>query len=241
MTKLDLSSSQRPRTTLFLLSSVDGKISTGATDGFDFDQDIPTLLGSEGLEQYYEIERGTELWSLCTGKTQEKVLKYATPWPGPKVPITLVVLDNTNLSSSTYQSLCTRYNRVVLATSNPKRYTGWEGAVHGWVEPKDLIVYPKGDLKGLLEALKARGCDALTVQSGGTLNTALMRAGLIDNLDIVVAPILVGGKSTPSVMSGEDVTSLSDIATLRLCGMFALDRGYVRLQYEVVGSASTRG
>ena len=40
----------RPITTLFMLMSVDGKISTGATDELDFDQDFPRIEGvREGL------------------------------------------------------------------------------------------------------------------------------------------------------------------------------------------------
>ena len=35
----------RPITTLFMLMSVDGKISTGATDELDFDQDFPRIEG----------------------------------------------------------------------------------------------------------------------------------------------------------------------------------------------------
>ena len=46
----------RPITTLFMLSSVDGKISTGATDELDMDKDLPKIEGvREGLYQYYEI------------------------------------------------------------------------------------------------------------------------------------------------------------------------------------------
>ena len=52
----------RPITTLFMLMSVDGKISTGATDELDFDQDFPRIEGvREGLQQYYDIEQNHRL------------------------------------------------------------------------------------------------------------------------------------------------------------------------------------
>ena len=35
----------RPITTLFMLVSVDGKISTGSTDEMDYDQDFPQIDG----------------------------------------------------------------------------------------------------------------------------------------------------------------------------------------------------
>ena len=37
----------RPITTLFMLMSVDGKISTGSTDALDVDQDFPHIEGSQ--------------------------------------------------------------------------------------------------------------------------------------------------------------------------------------------------
>ena len=59
----------KPITTLFMLMSVDGKISTGASDALDFDQDLPQSPGvCEGLHQYYEIEQTTDLWSLNSGR-----------------------------------------------------------------------------------------------------------------------------------------------------------------------------
>ena len=58
----------RPITTLFMLMSVDGKISTGSTDELDVDRDFPKIPGvKEGLHQYYEIEQTTDLWSFNTG------------------------------------------------------------------------------------------------------------------------------------------------------------------------------
>ena len=55
----------RPITTLFMLMSVDGKISTGAVDELDVDREFPRINGmKEGVYQYYEIEKTTDLWSL---------------------------------------------------------------------------------------------------------------------------------------------------------------------------------
>ena len=53
---------QRPITTLFMLMSVDGKISTGESNNLDFDIDLPLIDGvKEGLHQYYEIKQTTNL------------------------------------------------------------------------------------------------------------------------------------------------------------------------------------
>lgn len=52
----------RPITTLFMLMSVDGKISTGSVDALDFDKDFPKIKGiKDGLKQYYDIEKTTDI------------------------------------------------------------------------------------------------------------------------------------------------------------------------------------
>ena len=64
----------RPKTILFMLMSLDGKISTGDCDALDMDQDFPNIKGvREGLYQYYDLEKHTDIHSLNTGKVQAKI------------------------------------------------------------------------------------------------------------------------------------------------------------------------
>ena len=79
------------------------------------------------------------------------------------------------------------------------------------------------------------GCERLTVQSGGTVNAALVREGLIDCVDIVVAPLLVGGRDTPTLVGGPSLASvdeLSQLCALELVSCEALKDSYVRLRYR---------
>ena len=65
---------QKPRTTLFMLMSFDGKISTGIGKGLDFDKDLPNIKGiKEGLNQYYELEQKTDIVSFNSGKVMAKI------------------------------------------------------------------------------------------------------------------------------------------------------------------------
>lgn len=59
--------SHRPITTLFMLTSVDGKISTGNTDALDFDKDLPNIDGvREKLLDYIDIVVRRCLWAGVT-------------------------------------------------------------------------------------------------------------------------------------------------------------------------------
>ena len=90
----------RPITTLFMLMSVDGKISTGATDDLDIDKDFPKIAGvREGLHQYYEIEQTTDLWSLNSGRVQAKLGVNTKEMPD-KTPVSFVIIDNDHLNKN---------------------------------------------------------------------------------------------------------------------------------------------
>ena len=90
----------RPVTTLFMLMSVDGKISTGAADELDVDKDFPQIVGvREGLHQYYEIEQTTDLWTLNSGRVQAKMGVNTKKLPS-KTPVSFVVIDNKHLNEN---------------------------------------------------------------------------------------------------------------------------------------------
>lgn len=91
---------KRPITTLFMLMSVDGKISTGATDELDVDRDFPKLDGlQEGLHQYYEIEETTDPWSLNSGRVRQKMGVNKKTLPDHHWEVNFVLLDNHHLTT----------------------------------------------------------------------------------------------------------------------------------------------
>ena len=101
-----------------MLSSLDGKISTGSTDALDVDKDFPKIPGvKEGLYQYYEIEQTTDLWSLNTGKVQAKLGVNERPLP-EKSPVSFVLLDNAHLTEHGVRYFCALSEKFVLVTSN---------------------------------------------------------------------------------------------------------------------------
>ncbi|MGH7141589.1 MAG: dihydrofolate reductase family protein [Minisyncoccia bacterium] len=95
----------------------------------------------------------------------------------------------------------------------------------------------KIDFKDAFSKLKGeRSIEKLTIQSGGTLNATLIREGLIDRVLLVVAPVLVGGKNTPSMFDGESLHTpeqLSQLKTLELVEARPLKDSYLRLEYKV--------
>jgi 2,5-diamino-6-(ribosylamino)-4(3H)-pyrimidinone 5'-phosphate reductase len=101
-----------------------------------------------------------------------------------------------------------------------------------------IIFQEKLNLAAALSELKTGfGCERLTVQSGGTLNGLFLREKLIDYVDIVVAPILIGGKDTPTLIDGQSLQTEEDLpklSALKLQNCKVLKNSYLRLRYEVI-------
>lgn len=112
----------RPQTTLFMLMSADGKISSGAGDLLDADRDWPLIPGvGEGLHQYYELEQTTAPWSLNTGRVMEKIGVNTRSEPPVKMPCSFVIVDNLpHLTVSGVEYLCRWTRQLVLVTTNPR-------------------------------------------------------------------------------------------------------------------------
>ena len=224
----------RPITTLFMLVSVDGKISTGANDVLDVDQDYACMDGvKEGLHQYYEIEQTTDLWSLNTGRVQAKLGVNEKEMP-PKTPVSFVLIDNSHLNEHGVRFFCELSKQFVLITTNPDHPAFRVNAENlGIILQEELCLE-----KALVKLKEEYGCDRITIQSGGTVNGLFLREKLFDYVDIVVAPVLVGGKTTSTLIDGESITSreeLDKLGVLKLIDCEKLEDSYVRLRYEVIG------
>lgn len=223
----------KPITTLYMLMSVDGKISTGANDELDVDKDFPTIGGlKEGLHQYYEIEQTTDLWSFNTGRVQAK-MGVNTKEPPLKSPVSFVIMDNHHLSPAGVRYFSAWAKEFVLITNN-KFHPAFD------VDEDNLhIIYQEEqDLRSALVQLKSEyGCDRLTVQSGGTVNGLFLREKLFDYVDLVVAPVLIGGKDTSTLIDGCSLMSheeLSGLGVLKLEDCKVLEDSYLRLRYKVI-------
>ena len=224
----------RPVTTLFMLMSADGKISTGANDELDVDRDFPVIDGlKEGLHQYYEIEQTTDLWSLNTGRVQTKLGVNEKEMP-PKTPVSFVLIDNSHLNEHGVRFFCELSKQFVLITTNPDHPAFRVNAENlGIILQEELCLE-----KALVKLKEEYGCDRITIQSGGTVNGLFLREKLFDYVDIVVAPVLVGGKTTSTLIDGESITTreeLDKLGVLKLIDCEKLEDSYVRLRYEVIG------
>ena len=226
----------RPITTLFMLESLDGKISSGANDNLDADKDFPKIDGvKEGLHQYYELEQETDFFSLNTGRVMAKIgVNDKKEYHNKIDAVTFVIIDNKpHLNENGIDYLCHWVGKVILVTINKEH-----PAFNTRYENLDILLYDELDLNTLLEDLYSKyNAERLTIQSGRTLNGLFVRNKLIDYVNIVIAPILVGGRDVPTLVDGEsinDESELNKLLPLKLLECNKLENSYIELKYKVI-------
>lgn len=227
----------RPITTLFMLESLDGKISTGSNDSFDVDKDFLKIDGvKEGLHQYYELEENTDFFSLNTGRVMAKIgVNDKKEYRNKIDVVTFIIIDNKpHLNSNGIDYLCHWVGKVLLVTTN-KEHPAFD--LKDKYDNLEILYYDTLDLNILMEDLYSRyGVNRLTIQSGGSMNGLFIRNDLIDYVDIVIAPILIGGKDVPTLVDGESIKSENELNLLRpleLIECNKLNDSYIELKYKV--------
>ena len=88
------------------------------------------------------------------------------------------------------------------------------------------------DLAAGIDALAAQGVDRLMVEGGGEIIASCFAAGLVDDLNVYVGSLVIGGRDAPTLADGEGFTE--SFPRLDLVGTDRLDDGIV-LSYEVTG------
>ncbi len=228
---------ENPITTLFMLESLDGKISSGNDDNLDADKDWCQIEGvKEGLHQYYEIEATTDFYSLNTGRVMAKIGVNERTEYHDKIDCRFIIIDNKpHLNEKGIDYICHWVDKLILVTTN-KNHIAY--SLQEKYQNLDILFYDDLDLKALLSDMKQKyGAESITIQSGGTLNGKFLRENLIDYVNVVIAPLLVGGKDTSTLIDGESIMSskeLSKLKALKLIECKELENSYVQLKYKVI-------
>ena len=227
----------RPITTLFMLMSLDGKINSGDTEELDADRDWCKIDGvKEGLHQYYEIEQTTDLYSLNTGRVMEKIGVNTRKEKPNKTECSFIIIDRKpHLDENGVEYLCNWLENLFLVTNN-KNHPAYK--LTNKFNNLKILYYKNIDLSKLLEDMKHDyGVQKITIQSGGTLNCEFLRENLIDYVNIVIAPLLVGGANTNTLIDGKAISKVQELCKLKALELQecnVLENSYIQLKYKVL-------
>jgi 2,5-diamino-6-(ribosylamino)-4(3H)-pyrimidinone 5'-phosphate reductase len=120
---------------------------------------------------------------------------------------------------------------VLVCRATPQRYLAYlrRSAIPYLVAGDDRV-----DLLGVLRRMADRlGVSCVVSKAGGGLNGALLRAGLVDEVQMILLPALIGGRETATSFDGSQLRDDELPTSLRLISTQTTADGAVWLRYEV--------
>ncbi|HEV2300560.1 MAG TPA: RibD family protein, partial [Stellaceae bacterium] len=185
----------RPLVTLKLATSLDGRIATSTGQS-------RWITGPAARERTHLLRAMHDAVLVGTGTAlaDDPELTCRLPGFGARSPVRIVIDRQLRLPAAVRVFSRARQTPTWVATlsaSDPARRAGLAGQ-----GVKVLEISPDGagiDLAALLQSLGREGLTRLLVEGGGRLAAALLRAGLVDRLVWIHAPLLIGDDGLPAV------------------------------------------
>jgi len=161
--------------------------------------------------QRWRARAGAILTGIGTVLADNPMLTVRLPEGEDFAPPLRVVLDERGRLPAN-ASLLTDGNAPTLAVHADDVVPDYDDAVSAFAVRRA----PGGlDLNAVLSQLGQRGVNELHVEAGATLSGGLLTAGLVDELLIYIAPVLLGEHGRP-LFAGLDPASMADRLGLRL-------------------------
>jgi 2,5-diamino-6-(ribosylamino)-4(3H)-pyrimidinone 5'-phosphate reductase len=221
----------RPLTTLFLVNSVDGRITSHDSDTLDPNKVWKHDPKIQAITQpFFDFARGN-IHTLTYGESLVEIGVNTRMNLGKKSDVSLVVMDEANhLTIEGVLYLSTNFKTVYLGCLTTHSITTYSKI------PTNLkLVAQKHNfnLEIFLTSLyKTHKVKQLSIQSNAHMNARWLSAGLIDYLSVIISPLLVGRHGTPNLIDQD----MLYVKPLVLTGMKAFGLDFVNLRYDVINN-----
>lgn len=202
---------RRPFVTMLSAMSLDGKMATSMHDS----QEITSAPTREYVHQlraqYDAVMIGINTVMHDNPQLSCKALRGRDPWR--------IVIDSQGripLNSKVFQRSHPGQPRppVIVVTAddlpderlNALRHAGAEVICCPDEESMGHDCYPRVDLDRLMLLLNRKNITSILLEGGGTLRAAALKAGIVDKVQFLVAPKIIGGAMAKSPVEGEGVS-----------------------------------
>ena len=153
-----------------------------------------------------------------------------------KLDCGFIIIDRKpHLNEKGIEYLCNWVDILFLVTDN-KNHPAYK--LLDKFDNLKIMYYENIDLTKMMEDLKNDyDVEKITIQSGGTLNGEFLRENLIDYVNIVIAPILVGGANTSTLIDGKSISEIEELNKLKALELLecnVLKNSYIQLKYKVL-------
>lgn len=240
----------RPRVIITAVTSLDGRITVGPHSRL-LDADVAARWNvmkpptSERLFQTAHAAAGATVILQGSGSFVD-VDASAPAWPAPRLPEAELWQDHVPLHAERWFVVADARGRVDWT------YTGdGHTRLHilvcrrtppGYLQRlRDLrigyFIVGREEID-LLQAFRrivdAFDPETIHVDGGGTFNASMIRSGLVDEIDVLILPGVVGGATTPSLLDGPALGEGSLPTRLEMLECSVSD-GVIHARYRVLG------
>ncbi|WP_313104094.1 RibD family protein [Brevundimonas sp.] len=193
----------RPRVTLKLATTLDGRIATASGES-------QWITGPEARQQGHRLRASHDaiLVGVETVLADDPELTVRLPDYAGSHPLR-VVLDSRLRTPATAK--VASGNTLILTTAAPHAIGQAEVVAVAADDARPAIT-------AALEALTARGVSSLLIEGGGRVAASFLQAGAVDAVEWFRAPILLGGEGRPCIASLA-LAKLADAPKFRRLGV----------------------
>ena len=220
----------RPYVILNAAMTLDGKIATATGSS--------NISGKKDLERVHELRKECDAIMVGIGTvladdprlTVHKI--HAKPEDNP----VRVVVDS-KCRTPVDARITNGDAKTIIAVANEYKEEFKQSEKYEIFKNRGVKFFFSGDtrvdLVALMSYLHEEGIDKLMLEGGSTLNFSMIKAGLIDEISICVAPMVVGGAKAKTFFDGDGFDTMDEAVRLELTDSYSLEKDLI-LKYKVL-------
>jgi len=220
----------RPYVILNAAMTLDGKIATRTGSS--------NISGKEDLERVHELRKECDAIMVGIGTVLADDPRLTVPKidANPEDNPVRVVVDS-KCRTPIAARITNKDARTIIAGANEYKYDFIVTDRYETFKKRGVDFFFSGDkrvdLSLLMSYLHEEGIEKLMLEGGATLNFSMIKAGLIDEIRICVAPMVVGGADSKTFFDGEGFDLMDDAVKLELTDSYTLGKDLI-LTYKVL-------
>lgn len=220
----------RPYVILNAAMTLDGKIATQTGSS--------NISGKEDLERVHELRKECDaiMVGIGTIMADDPRLTVHKIDANPEDNPVRVVVDS-KCRTPVDARITNNDAKTIIACANAYKEEFKASDKYGTFKERGVKFFFSGDkrvdLSLLMSYLHEEGIEKLMLEGGATLNFSMIKGGLIDEIRICIAPMVVGGANAKTFFDGEGFDLMDDAVKLELIDSYSLGKDLI-LTYKVL-------
>ena len=220
----------RPYVILNAAMTLDGKIATHTGSS--------NISGEEDLKRVHEIRKDCDAIMVGIGTVladDPRLTVHKIDAKPEDNPVRVVV--DSKLKTPVDARITNEDALTIIAGANEYKDEFYKSEKYDVFKKRGVKFFFSGDkrvdLKALMNYLHEEGIEKLMLEGGATLNFSMIKSGLIDEISICVAPMVVGGANSKTFFDGDGFNTMDESVKLKLCDYYPLGKDLI-LNYKVL-------